>query len=202
MLGEPLKTAGPRGLGSSAPPPSVRAAIRLGGEQGQAPCCSPTGHQAALLAAWTPPVVLETLGGALGGSEPAHVGRHPPLTAWPLSRVPRLLVFSRRCYRCNGVSRPSCDEAVPSVRQNPWAPRFHPRGFATGLLPDPCRLSGSLPRVSAPARAQRSQDHGASPQRGVCVGSQDRHLAPGPFGVAPRSPRQLSFWSRCEGSGW
>ena len=65
MLGEPLKTAGPRGLGSSAPPPSIPAAIRLGGEQGQAPCCSPTGHQAAPLAAWPQPVFLETLGGAL-----------------------------------------------------------------------------------------------------------------------------------------
>lgn len=118
-LGEPLKTAGPRGLRSSAPPPSVPASVWLGGEQEQAVCCSPTGHQAVLLAAWTRPVVLETLGGALGRPEPTHVGMRPPLTTWLLSRVAQFLVFSRRCFRCTGVSRPRCDEAVPSVRQNP-----------------------------------------------------------------------------------
>lgn len=185
--------AGPRGLGSSAPPPSVPASVWLGAEQEQAPCCSPTGHQAALLAAWTLPVVLETLGGALGRPEPTHVGRDPPLTTWPLSRVAQLLVFSRRYFRCTGVSRPRCDKAVPSVRQNPRAPRS-PQRLHPGLLPDACRLSGSLPGVSAPARGQRSQDCVAGPQQGVCVGSQDCHLAPArgplpwPLGVLAAVP--------------
>lgn len=175
-----------RGLGSSAPPPSVPAAIRLGGERGQAPCCSPTGHQAAPLAAWTQPVVLETLGGALGGSEPAHVGRHSPLTAWPLSRVARPLVFSRRCFRCSGVGRPGCDEAVPSVRQT-WAPRFHPGGLAPGLRPDPCRLSGLCPGSRHLRGPSGARSTGRSPAGSV------RGLPGRPAGarapwVAPRSP--------------
>lgn len=180
--------AGPRGLWSSAPPPSVPASVWLGAEQEQAPCCSPTGHQAALLAAWTLPVVLETLGGALGRPEPTHVGRHRPLTTWPLSRVAQLLVFSRRYIRCTGVSRPRCDKAVPSVRQNPRAPRspqrLHPGSAAR--REQALRISTwGLSTCEGPAEPGL---RGRSPAGSVCgFPGLPPGARPGPLAVAPRS---------------
>ena len=181
----------PRVLSPTALCPCICLA---GGEQEQAACCSPTGHQVALLAAWTRPVVLETLGGALGRPEPTHVGRRPPLTTWLLSRAARLLVFSRRCFRCTGVSRPRCDKAVPSVRQNPWAPRLHPGGFTPGLLPDACGYQGLYLGSQHLRGASGARSAGPVPNGERVWVPRIATWCPGPLGVAPRSSWQLSLW--------
>lgn len=192
--------AGPRGYGPQPHHPLSLHPSGLELSRSRPRAAHPLAHQAALLAAG-PASRPGNLGGASGQEpEPTHVGRHPPLTTWPLSGNLWLLVLPRPSGAPESVDQDVIKPFLLSART--LEPPGHPQRLHPGSAARRQALRISTWGLSTCEPAEPGQDWPVPSRECVWVPRTATWRPPGPLAVAPRGSGSCPLVTRrAQGDG-